>query len=99
MYVLSYVFAYLRVFSLISFVFRCLCNVFCLQLNAVRLVVRKMSNTLDVRRFIAEIHNRPALWDVLSDDYNARHQQAHLWKEVSEIVQMDGKAKLKINFI
>ena len=58
-----------------------------------------MSNVLDVRLFIAEIHKRPALWDVSSDDYKARHLQAQLWKEVSEIVHMDGKANFKINYV
>lgn len=51
-----------------------------------------MSEALDVRKFIAEVHKRPALWDIYSDDYKARHLQAQLWKEVSEIVNMDGKA-------
>ncbi|KAI8126060.1 Transcription factor Adf-1 [Lucilia cuprina] len=58
-------------------------------LNDKSLVERKISNVMDVHRLIAEIQNRPALWDVRHGDHKARHCINKLWQEVAEEVGAD----------
>lgn len=58
------------------------------------LVERKIANTMDVPRLIAEIQKRPALWDTRHEEHKDRQCIPKLWQEVAEIVGIDGKKKI-----
>ncbi|MPC20942.1 hypothetical protein E2C01_013907 [Portunus trituberculatus] len=56
--------------------------------------------TLDIHRFITEIENRPAIWDVRCNDYSSKIAKAKAWEEMCDIFvsgyrEMDSLGKNK----
>lgn len=44
---------------------------------------------MDEARLIAEIHQRPALWDMLHQDFKTREITQKLWKDVADSLNVD----------
>ena len=56
--------------------------------------------TLDIDRFIIEIEDRPAIWDLRCDDYSSKIAKAKAWEEMCDIFvpgfrEMDSAGKTK----
>lgn len=49
---------------------------------------------LDIEKFINEIHVRPAIWDMHSEDYSDKIKRNRSWEEITEIF-LDEKATLE----
>lgn len=48
--------------------------------------------TLDVEKLINEIHIRPAIWDMRSEDYSNKIKKKRSWEEVTNAFVDEGAA-------
>ncbi|XP_065361828.1 uncharacterized protein LOC135955406 [Calliphora vicina] len=53
------------------------------------LVEREMSNAMDKLKLIAEVHKRPALWDIESEEHRSKRINKKSWKDVAVAMGSD----------